>query len=424
LPIICVLISFLAPSELSLYVADLRLPPHRIALLAFFPMAAWRLFFSGTCRVRFFDILFLLYNAWTFIVYAQHGTNGGVAYGGSLALEGMGAYTIARAYVRDIETFHSTLRMFVVTVLVAGLIALPETLFGQHFVHSFLKPIFGGDIYPLETRWGLTRAAATFDHPIHLGTYCAGLVALVWYSERRAQERYGKMAIMGVATFTALSSAPLLCAALQVGLAVLERVTRQVKNRAMIAGIALAGLYIGISLFATRSPIAILATGLTIDSWTGYYRLHIWENGIKNVLAHPLFGIGLADWERPWWMISGTVDSLWLVTAMRSGLPSVILMGLSVVFLAFAVSKATWNRSDPQRARIATGWLISMFAWVLVGFTVHYWNVLYTVFFFFLGLGGWLADAKRVRRRARRPAIGLGALQHGVAAPIPANALR
>ena len=207
---------------------------------------------------------------------------------------------------------------------------------------------------------------------------------------------------MAVATFTSLSSAPLLCLALQIALITTEWVTRNVKDRVPLACVLLVGLYLGLSIFATRSPITILATSLTLDSWTGYYRLMIWENGLTSIWQHPLIGIGLSDWTRPWWMIADTVDALWLVIAMRTGIPAVALAGLAILLLSIAVGKATYSRQDRHLAQLATGWIISIWALVLVGFTVHYWNVLYTAFFFFLGLGGWIADPIGGRRQVGR----------------------
>ena len=48
----------------------------------------------------------------------------------------------------------------------------------------------------------------------------------------------------------------------------------------------------------------------------------------------------------------------------------------------------------------ARAWLFSLIALSLAACTVHFWNALYAYFFFFLGLGGFMADPKRVRARA------------------------
>ena len=53
---------------------------------------------------------------------------------------------------------------------------------------------------------------------------------------------------------------------------------------------------------------------------------------------------------------------------------------------------------------IAIGWTISFLAIAIAGGTVHYWNSLYAYFFFLIGMGGWLADAKPLKAVAKATA--------------------
>ncbi len=301
-PVVLILLSFLCPTEFSLYVEGLRLPPHRLALLVLFPVALARLVSgAGAARLRGFDVAFALYAAWTLGIYALHGEGqDGLVYGGSLALESLGAYVVARAFVRDLAAFRATLAATALAIGAAALVALPETLFGQTFAHDLLRQLTGYE-HPtaVETRLGLARAYGTFDHPIHYGTFCAAMLATFWFAERRPARRGAHALLLSGATALGLSSAPLLCLALQGGMIIWDRLTRRIPSRTMLTLAVLAGLYLGVALVATRSPVAILATGMTLDSWTGYYRLQIWEHGLENVWANPWTGIGLADWERP-----------------------------------------------------------------------------------------------------------------------------
>lgn len=403
-PVLLLVASFLCPTEFSLYLDSLRLPPHRIALILLFPIALYRLFLRPGLRVHAFDILFVLFAAWTAYVYSFHAGQEGFVYGGSLALESLGGYLVARAWVRDADTFAATLKVMTAAIGLAALIALPETLFGQTFTHDFLAGLTGYK-HPtgVETRMGLTRAYGTFDHPIHYGTFCAAFLALFWYSERHQASRNKKVALVAAATLLGLSSAPLLCIGLQTAMLVWERATRGVALRTAMTVAVLVGLYIGASLVSNRSPINLIATGMTLDAWTGFYRLQIWENGLDNVWGNPLFGIGLAEWDRPKWMVSSTVDAFWLVTAMRSGIPAFLLVVSAILLLGRAVVTRAIRSRDRDLSRIAMGWMMSLIAMSLIACTVHYWNVLHTFFFFFLGLAGWLADPKRGKIRAKAP---------------------
>ncbi|MEO0792221.1 MAG: hypothetical protein AAFY27_06725, partial [Pseudomonadota bacterium] len=194
------------------------------------------------------------------------------------------------------------------------------------------------------------------------------------------------------------------------------QVTRGLKGRIGLTCLAILFVYLMIELFATRSLMMIIATGFTIDSWTGFYRTQIWYWGMKTVWEYPWVGIGLADWERAWWMHSDSVDAFWLVTAMRTGIPSVMLLILGMLTMVFAVGFRAGKMKDPRYTNPAKAWLISLIAISLAACTVHFWNVSVSYFFFLLGFGGWLADpmperfrnrldAKMAARRARRRAM-------------------
>lgn len=404
LPVQLLILSFLCPSELSLFVAGLRLPPHRVVLLALIPLALWRLATSRGLRFKAFDALLIAFNLWTLAVFAYHSGGDGIVFGGSLLVESLGGYLVARVFIRDEAAMRATLRVMLLAIAAAAVLALPETLLGQLFTHDALRALTGYE-HPtgIEMRAGFTRAYGPFDHPIHYGTFCAALLAVFWYAEKRSSPAWGKGALLGAATFLGLSSAPLLCLGLQGGLIGWERVTRGMPRRVFFSIGCIAGLFTGISLVATRSPFTILATGFTFDPWTGFYRTQIWENGLANVAANWLTGIGLAEWTRPAWMVSSTIDAFWLVVMVRMGLPAIVLLLGAIFLLTRAVMRNGSRAKDKATRRLATGWLISLTALMLVACTVHFWNVLHAFFFFFIGLGGWLADVKRVKARRTLP---------------------
>ena len=406
LPVILLIIAFLCPTEFSLYLDGLRLPPHRVVLILLLPVALWRIALQRGMKLRAFDAMFLAFNAWTVGIFMYHqGDHEGLVYGGSLALEGLGAYLVARAWIRDAALFEATLRTMAIAIAIAATIALPETLLGKNFTHDILRDLTGY-VHPtaVETRLHLTRAYGAFDHPIHYGTFCAALLAMFWYAAKSKFSRRKRALFLCLATFLGLSSAPILCLLLQGAMILWEYLTRGTANRTSITLAFLAGLYIAASCVMSRSPINLIATGMTLDAWTGYYRLQIWENGLNTVYGYPWTGIGLADWERPWWMASSTIDAFWLVIAMREGLPAIIFLVGGIVMITRAVAKRGLNIPDIATRRLSRGWIMSLIALCLVGTTVHFWNVLYTFFFFFIGLSGWIADPKRVKVKTKAKA--------------------
>ncbi|MEL6374122.1 MAG: hypothetical protein AAFR04_09155 [Pseudomonadota bacterium] len=388
-------LSFLCPTEFSLFLGTFRLPPHRLVLIVLLPLALHRIMTRRDIHWRTFDTAVLTSAIWAMYVFAHHlGNDAGIKYGGSLALESLGAFLIARAFVRDAETFRATCATLLAAVVCAGLIAMPETFLGKLYVHDTLAKLTGY-VHPtgVEKRLGLTRAYGTFDHPIHYGTFAASVLAITWFTQTKATQQRVKAAIIAVITFLGLSSAPMLCLALQGGMIAWEKVTRTVTNRVTMLVGAIVALYFAASMVMTRSPFAFVATGFTLDPWTGYYRLQIWEHGLNNVGANPLMGIGLNDWARPEWMVSDTVDAFWLVLMMRQGLPALFLLLLSITLMIRAVNaRGMAPQTHPGVRNYGKGWMMGLVALSLIACTVHYWNVLHSYFFFILGLGGWLAD--------------------------------
>ena len=401
--VILLIASFLCPTELSLYIAGLRFPPHRVALFILFPIAIIRLLSQRGMKLRAFDIFFLLFNFWTVGIFMYHqGQQEGLVYGGSQALESLGAYLVARVWIRTEDDLRAVLRVLGYAILVAALIALPETLLGQIFTHNMLHALTGY-YHPIgiEERMGLTRAYGVFDHPIHYGTFCATLAAMFWYSQDTTGERIKIAALLVGATVLGLSSAPLLCLGIQAGALLWDKATRWLPKRAWISLFIFIVAYIGAALASTRGPIAVIATGMTLDPWTGFYRLQIWENGMSNVWMYPLTGLGLKEWDRPAWMVSSTVDSYWLVVMMRMGFPALLLLITAIFLLVRSVNKRTMKGNITSLRSFARGWEMSLIAISMVATTVHMWNVTHAYFFFFLGIAGMFADPVKQRAKVK-----------------------
>jgi O-antigen ligase len=136
---------------------------------------------------------------------------------------------------------------------------------------------------------------------------------------------------------------------------------------------------------------------MTFSSHTGWYRLNIWEYGTQSVLNNPVFGIGLNDWERPAWMGGSSVDNFWLLIAMRHGLPSILLLGAAVALSVLYILRTPI--ADVLTARMRTGYLVTMVGLFLALATVHVWEQVAVLVFFYIGMGAWLfSDAARRAR--------------------------
>lgn len=411
LPVLCLVLGVVCPSEFSVYVGSIRLPMHRVAILVFILPAIIRMMRGRAVRLSAYDVLFLLFALWISSVMVMHlGTSDGLQFGGSLALESFGGYVISRAYIRDAVTFRSTVDLLFCAILAVGALALPEATFAHHYVHDWLRAVTGY-VQPIneEKRMGILRSYATFDHPILYGSFCASILAMVWMMRGSMLKRFVRTGLIGGATFLGASSAPLLILIIQGAILGWEWGTRGIRHRVSLMLGGLFAIYLLAELVVKRSVITAVVTNITLDPWTAYYRTLIWQYGVQNVMEHPIFGIGLGNWERAAWMGSSSVDNFWLLIPMRTGLPSLVfLLGAIVLFLRAVHGRRARKRSREEQS-LAVAWTISFLALSLAALTVHYWNSVHAYFFFFIGMAGWLADpvcsAKPVqpKRVAKRP---------------------
>lgn len=201
------------------------------------------------------------------------------------------------------------------------------------------------------------------------------------------------LASLGV--FLSLSAGAFLALAVQITLAIWDRVTRGVSHRWYIFG----GLLLGwtlVSLLSNRTPIKVFLTYLTFNPGTAYNRLRVWEYGSAEAMRHPLLGIGFGDWERPAWMLSGSMDNFWLATTVRYGFPA--FLSLAGVLLALYVSMALSHKVTGETRRCRAAWMAMVAGLTMAGCTVHFWNALFCLFCFLLGSGVWIIAASGAHR--------------------------
>ena len=126
-------------------------------------------------------------------------------------------------------------------------------------------------------------------------------------------------------------------------------------------------------------------------------------------MNHPFMGIGLNEWERPEWLAS-TVDNLWLLIAMRHGLPCFGFLALAIGLHIFAISRR--HDLSPDAQLIRKGYIITLAGLIFTLSTVFIWEAMNVMAMFFIGAGAFLyASAPRSARGPsgtpdQRPAAG------------------
>jgi hypothetical protein len=270
------------------------------------------------------------------------------------------------------------------------ILAIPEaTTLHSHLVHDIAKSLTGFH-YPVgyEFRMGMLRAASTFEHPILYGLFCASTISLVWVTVRNQAVAITMVAVLCGGVVLSASTAPLIVMVTQLIFILGERLSRSIPGRfKLVVGFAVFA-WIFLTLFSNRGPVGIIATGLTLNPQSGYYRILIWEQGIDDVLANPIFGIRPEDWTRISWM-TPSVDNHWLLLGMRGGFAGPILL----IAAMYLIWRRLYRRGPATRDfdRIRFGWSCVALSLLFGGATVAYFGKMQPFLFLLLGYGAALA---------------------------------
>src|SRR5262245_9849577 len=264
LPVAMLLFTMLLPGELDFYIGTLRLSLQRIVLAAWLPRALSRLLGGKGSSIRGFD--YLLIAAFTYYastLLLKESLDKAIVTGGSMLLEALGGFLIARVYIQNQKQFLATIKLLFLLVMLLGLMAIPESLLLSRVVRNFAASLTGLPPWPPdESRLGLLRAMAVFDHPIHYGAFCAGVFGLVWFSEANLARRITRSALVAGAAFFSLSAAPLQGITFALGGALWERLTRHMPYRVWASIALITCLYAFAALLANRSPLKVFATSM------------------------------------------------------------------------------------------------------------------------------------------------------------------
>lgn len=396
-PIVLLLISFITPVELSFYLGGLHLTLTRIILIA---LAVKMTFRAGPpVKKQIHDYALIGFIIWLVIAISiNHSVGKALESGGATALEVLISYFAARFYIRKISHIYGMLKLFSVITICLLPMFIIENITGSHFIHEIISSMTGV-YYPIQTehRMGLARAYGPFSHPILLGVFFSALLGIFWYGlSVNKKKRVWHAFILSLATFTSLSSAPMLVIVAQMFAIFWNKVASSMRYRWKIILAGILFLYVFLLFYSDSSPLMAILSRITLDSHSSYWRTLIWDYGSAEVIRNPFFGIGFGDWARLDWMYTASVDNFWLLQAMRYGLPAIIFLGVSVYLLMSKVNSMKDHQHLSEYKMISLGWLVSMISLILVGFTVDFFGNNMPYFFFILGLGAAIYNMQRV----------------------------
>lgn len=355
--------------------------------------------FSGRFgQVSVIDILFILHMGWATVALTMNNPDMVVSQVGSVGAEFLGGYLVGRAYIRTPEAFAALCRWVILLVLCSAPFAVLETQTGRPIIIDTIQKLPGvfsvADVN-IEARMGLQRAQVVFAHPIHYGLFCSVAFSLAFVALKdltSPTRRYVMSCIVMCCGFLSLSSGGLLAIFLQLFLILWSILFTKMRWRWwLLLGLGCLA-YIVIDILSNRSPVVAVLSRLAFSTHNLYWRTIIFDWGMKNIWDNPIFGIGLNDWERPWYMHSGSMDNFWLVMGVRYGIPGFLLLALGYVLGLFHVMRRNFE-GDPALLNFRRAWVFTFLGLSFTLSTVHVWTNVYSFVFFMFGAGMWFIMA-------------------------------
>ena len=382
--LLAVLVTYacLLPREFTFEVVEIAIQPYRVVLVLLFPLAIF-LIAQQRLRPSLVDFLVIFAAIWAFMALwitasLRDALITGLSEGFNLAL----AYVLGRASIRTSRDLQRYFYAVLPGLLVCAAVLAVESISHQHLLRPFLANLLGApqDVLFYDVRLGLMRSMGPFPHPILGGVFMASFLPIAWYMAKGPVGRaLGLLAIAGF--FFTVSSTSMMGFIVSAGLiftAFLHRVTKLPVFQAVIGGMLL--MFLFIEVFSQSGIFSFIIRRLTFSSSTGYYRMAIWEYAGADAMRHPIFGIGMRNYERPAWMVPASVDAHWLLLALRYGLPYCFAV-LGVMLSSAAMSlRGAWSPyALDRRAAFAIGF--SLISLIVTGLSVFLWE----------GLGIWMS---------------------------------
>ena len=410
--VVVFLLSLIVPGSIS--VGPVNLTVYRAVLIATCIPLGLRWITGRAGPVSIVDLLYLACCLWIAVaLVAVHGMSR-IVFIGSNFVELFGAYLLGRVLVRDAESHRHFVRSMLLLLVLLFPIALIEFLTSYKVLRRLFSPIMSmrEEAGPMaQQRLGFTRAATSFSHPIHFGLFGSVIFANAYflYWRGRARTRIGVSAFVAFVTMLAISSGALFSLVLQTAMITWDRTLAFLRGRWWI-GVGLGVATLGILFVSVQGGlVTYIVENLIFAPGAGEHRLDIYYYGTLQVLNTPWFGVGLGDWARPFWRPHPTIDSFWMMTAIRSGLPAVIFLMTAILFGMVRI--AGGRGLDDDAVHYRAGYMIALSGLLLMLSTVHIWGPITVFVMAYLGAGSWfytgdqrLKPAETARQRRERAA--------------------
>ncbi|CAH1669328.1 conserved membrane hypothetical protein [Hyphomicrobiales bacterium] len=379
------LLSLAVPSTLTIYLGDSKFYLARLVIIILLVPASLLLLRKGR-RLVIADLFMTLASVWMIAAILIAGRYDSLSSVLAVFLEFWGGYVVARGFIFGrpaIEAYVDKLKPVVVIVVLA---AMMDHVSGYLVLNSLIGPLVGVPLDPTpEYRAGLMRAMSVFPHPILYGTFCAAAGAVFLYARQWA---FAVLSLFGCVL--SMSSMPLLVFGIVIGVYGYDTVLNRYSWRWQLLVAIVAGFF-AVIFVVTTHPTSWVIAHLTFDPSTGYFRQATWDRAFYNIGLSPLTGYGFDEIGTPVgreFFDNVSVDAVWLVLALRFGLPIVPLLLLANIcsFYGGARKRRIRRTFGVYMNDLQTGFTLAIWVLMLAGLTVHYWNTLWLFWGVCLGI--------------------------------------
>lgn len=390
-----VLIGLILPAwEMNIQIAGAKFTAGRLAVTLLFLPALIAMCQRGR-RLLVCDLLAFATAAWMLIAAVSEAGTGALVSAGASSLDFIGSYLAGRVFFLGPVALDKFVRVLRTLTIFAVLLAIADNISGRWIAHDLSAAIFG--TYPLGPvfRDNMIRATSTLDHPILFGVFCslAASILLFWETAPLRQAFYVGLCLLGC--ILSQSSAALMCIVLLLAAYFYDRLMKRIPSRWTVFWTIIATVLVLIFMVANH-PLGWFISHLTLDPVSGYYRLLIWDAALDRISQSPIMGYSSSFDED---ILDATIDSVWLVVALRFGLPTVAFLFLANIAACLPVkSPHRESASNTYAKRMRLAFTIVLMLFMFTGLTVHFWNYMWIFWGLCLGIRASLQES------AKRPA--------------------
>jgi hypothetical protein len=326
------------------------------------------------------DVFVCATASWMFSAGVLAPGSGSFSSSAAEGVEFAGGYFVARAFFFGPLALQTFIKVLGTLACASIILAIADSISGRLFVHEIVGPFFNVEPIDYQMRGGMVRAASTFDHAILFGAFSCLVGTILLHSEQNAGKRIFYVGFCLLGSILSWSSSSLMAFFIVFAAYIYNRAMHRHTQRWAIFWSICAALLL-VFFVASNNPMGWIISHLTLEPESGYYRLMIWDAVFAKLSDSWYFGFGFISFDN--WILDATVDSIWLVFALRFGVPAVVLLFLSNVTSVLQSNQSRSNRNGNgptargYMANMSTAFTTVLCMFMFIGLTVHFWNYMW-----------------------------------------------